>query len=309
MGRTDPCVDAMSTSVTRHTLPNGHSLSRLVCGAWRWADAAQGSAQDHLRRIETCLDQGISSFDHADIYGDYRCETLFGQALALRPALANHIEVVSKTDIVLVSPGAPGKRIKHYDTRPEHVRASVQRSLQRLGVPVLNLILLHRPDPLMDADTLGPALDALVDDGLVLGVGVSNFMPWDMDLLQSRMRHRLQTNQIECSLGHTSALHDGQLAHAQHHRHPVMAWSPLAGGQLLQHPRLWPALEALGQAQGVTASAVAVAWLLQHPAHILPVMGSTDLGRMAQWAQAQQVHLDRPTWFELLELANGHEVP
>jgi predicted oxidoreductase len=294
---------------SRLTLPNGHSLSRLLCGAWRWADAEACAPQDHLRRIETCLDQGITSFDHADIYGDYRCETLFGQALALSPSLAQRLEVVSKTDIMLVSPGAPNNRTKHYNTSPEHVRASVQRSLQRLGVPVLSLILLHRPDPLMDADALGPALDALVDDGLVLGVGVSNFMPWDVDLLQSRMRHRLQTNQIECSLLHTAPLSNGQLAHAQQHRMPVMAWSPLGGGQLFAHHPLHQHLAQWAQAQGVSASAVAVAWLLQHPGRLMPVMGSTDLGRMAHWAQALQVHLDRPTWFELLELANGHEVP
>lgn len=301
----------------RITLPNGQSLSQMVYGAWRLSEAADTSVDANLARIDACLAQGITTFDHADIYGDYRCEALFGEALRARPSLRDDIEIVTKTDIMLLSSQWPQTRVKHYDTTPAHVTASVERSLQRLGVERIDLLLIHRPDPLCDATALGQCLDRLITSGKVAGVGVSNFMPWDVDLLQSRMQHVLQTNQIELGLLHTAPFVNGQLAHAQQHRMPVMAWSPLGGGRLFTHvaqpgtaaARLARKLHALAQSFGVEASAVAVAWLMHHPAQVLPIMGSNQRTRMAQFAQATQVVLDRQTWFELYELANGHEVP
>lgn len=301
----------------RITLPNGQSLSQMVYGAWRLSEAADTSVDANLARIDACLAQGITTFDHADIYGDYRCEALFGEALRARPSLRDDIEIVTKTDIMLLSSQWPQTRVKHYDTTPAHVTASVERSLQRLGVERIDLLLIHRPDPLCDATALGQCLDRLITSGKVAGVGVSNFMPWDVDLLQSRMQHVLQTNQIELGLLHTAPFVNGQLAHAQQHRMPVMAWSPLGGGRLFTQvaqpgtaaARLARKLHALAQSFGVEASAVAVAWLMHHPAQVLPIMGSNQRTRMAQFAQATQVVLDRQTWFELYELANGHEVP
>ena len=163
----------------------------------------------------------------------------------------------------------------------------------------------------------GACLDGLIDSGKVRGVGVSNHMSWDVDLLQARMKHRLQTNQIELSLLHTAPLTNGQLAHAQQHRMPVMAWSPLGGGRLHTQAqavdtaaaRLAPKLQALAQASGTDATAVAIAWLMHHPVGVLPVMGSNQLERIQAFDRAFDVPMDRQTWFELLELANGHEVP
>jgi predicted oxidoreductase len=197
------------------------------------------------------------------------------------------------------------------------VSASVERSLQRIGVEVIDLLLIHRPDPLCDATALGACLDGLIDSGKVRGVGVSNFMPWDADLLQSRMKHRLQTNQIELSLLHTTPFINGQIAHAQQHQMPVMAWSPLGGGRLHSQAtqagtaaaRLAPKLTELAQASGTDTTAVAMAWLMHHPVGVLPVMGSNQLERIGAFAQAFKVPMDRQTWYELYELANGHEVP
>ncbi len=289
----------------------------MAYGVWRLSEASDTSVSANLARIDACLAQGITTFDHADIYGDYRCETLFGEASQSRPALRGQIEIVTKTDIMLLSRQWPGTRVKHYDTTPAHVTASVERSLQRIGVEVIDLLLIHRPDPLCDAGALGACLDGLIDSGKVRGVGVSNYMPWDVDLLQSRMKHRLQTNQIELSLLHTAPLTNGQLAHAQQHRMPVMAWSPLGGGRLHTEAqavdtaaaRLAPKLQALAQASGTDATAVAIAWLMHHPVGVLPVMGSNQLERIQAFERAFAVPMDRQTWFELLELANGHEVP
>jgi predicted oxidoreductase len=303
--------------MNRITLPNGHSLSPMAYGVWRLAEATDTSVNANLARIDACLAQGITTFDHADIYGDYRCEALFGDAVRARPALREQIEVVTKTDIMLLDPQWPDTRVKHYDTSPTHVRASVDRSLQRIGVDVIDLLLIHRPDPLVDASALGECLDSLIDSGKIKGVGVSNFMPWDVDLLQSRMKHRLQTNQLELSLLNTTPFTNGQLAHAQQHRMPVMAWSPLGGGRLHTQAgkagtaaaRLAPRLAELARASGTDTTAVAMAWLMHHPVQVLPVMGSNQIERIRSFNQASKVPMDRQTWFELYELANGHEVP
>jgi predicted oxidoreductase len=298
-------------------MPNGQTFSRMVYGVWRLSEAQDTSVNANLARIDSCLAQGITTFDHADIYGDYRCEALFGEAVKARPILRDQIEIVTKTDIMLMSKSWPNTRVKHYDTTPAHVNASVDRSLQRIGVDVIDLLLVHRPDPLMDPDATGACLDALVDSGKVRGVGVSNFMPRDVDLLQSRMKHRLQTNQIELGLLNTVPFVDGQLAYAQTQRMPLMAWSPLGGGRLhteatkqgTSAARLASRLAQLAQAHGVDESAVAIAWLLHHPIGVMPVMGSNRLDRIAQFSDATKVPMDRQTWFELYELANGHEVP
>jgi predicted oxidoreductase len=301
----------------RITLPNGHRLSQMAYGVWRLSEATDTSVNANLARIDACLSQGITTFDHADIYGDYRCEALFGDAIKARPSLRDQIEIVTKTDIMLMSQQWPTTRVKHYDTSHAHVTASVERSLQRIGVEVIDMLLIHRPDPLCDATALGACLDGLVDSGKVRGVGVSNFMPWDVDLLQSRMKHRLQTNQIELSLLHTAPFTNGQIAHAQLHHMPLMAWSPLGGGRLHSQAtqtgtaaaRLAPKLQALAHATGTDTTAVAMAWLMHHPVGVLPVMGSNQISRIEAFQQASQVPMDRQTWFELYELANGCSVP
>jgi len=307
----------MNSDIGRTKLPNSRTLSRMAYGVWRLSEAQDHSVSANLARIDACLAQGITTFDHADIYGDYRCEALFGEAIKSRPSLKSQIEIVTKTDIMLLSSQWPNTRVKHYDTSAAHVTASVERSLSRIGVDVIDLLLIHRPDPLMDAQDLGACLDSLIDSGKLRGVGVSNFMPWDVDLLQSCMKHKLQTNQLEVSLLHTAPFINGQLAHAQQHHMPVMAWSPLGGGRLHAQAgtpgtaaaRLAPKLAELALAAGTDTTAVAMAWLMHHPVGILPVMGSNQIERISSFGEAARVPMDRQTWYELYELANGHEVP
>jgi predicted oxidoreductase len=300
----------MQTIQLSPTLP---AFSRLVYGAWRMTDGDDATPQTALRKIELCLAQGITTFDHADIYGGYRCEALFGEALKLMPSLKPNIQIVTKCDIMLMTDQYPHRRVKHYDTSAAHIRASVDNSLQRLGVDNIDLLLLHRPDPMMDAAETGACLDALIDGGKTRGVGVSNFLPPDWNLLQSAMRHKLLTNQIEISLLQRDAFSDGSLAQAQQLQAPPMAWSPLAAGALLGDgdaaKRLRPALARLGREFGVEPDAVAVAWLLAHPARIVPILGTNNLQRMAKMTDCLKVKMDRETWHELWTLASGREVP
>ena len=300
-------------NMPRVELNSDLSLSRLACGVWRLSEAADTSASAVAARIRACLDQGITTFDHADIYGGYSCEALFGAALRAQPGLKARMEIVTKCDIMLLSDQRPDNRVKHYDTSSAHVQASVERSLHNIGVDAIDLLLIHRPDPLMDHHALGACLDGLIQSGKVRAAGVSNFMPWDLDLLQSAMKNRLLTNQIEIGLMQTRGLVDGQIAHAQRLGLPVMAWSPLGGGRLFGQEaaalRLRPALQRIAAAQGVDETAVAIAWLLHHPARIIPVLGTNDMQRIARMQDALRVTLDRQTWFELYSLANGVEVP
>lgn len=300
-------------NMPRVELNSDLSLSRLAYGVWRLSEAADTSAPAVAARIQACLDQGITTFDHADIYGGYSCEALFGAALRAQPGLKARMEIVTKCDIMLLSDQRPDNRVKHYDTSSAHVQASVERSLHNIGVDTIDLLLIHRPDPLMDHHALGACLDGLIQSGKVRAAGVSNFMPWDLDLLQSAMKNRLLTNQIEISLMQTRGFVDGQIAHAQRLGLPVMAWSPLGGGRLFGQEaaalRLRPALQRIAAAQGVDETAVAIAWLLHHPARIIPVLGTNDMQRIARMQDALRVTLDRQTWFELYSLANGVEVP
>ena len=288
-------------------------FSELVYGAWRLADDTDRSKAHIQKKIEACLDVGMTTFDHADIYGDYECETLFGQAFREMSEAHGITQHVSKCDVALISDKFPDRRVKHYDTSAGYIQQSVDNSLQRLGIECLDVLLIHRPDPFMDADETGAMLDSLVTDGKTRAVGVSNFKAHDYHLLQSRMNSRLITNQIEISLLANQAMTDGDLAYLQTERMTPMAWSPLAGGALFSdNPvavRLRPALQRHADAQGVDITAIALAWLMAHPAGIVPVIGSNNLDRIRAAADAARVQMSRHDWYELYELANGHEVP
>lgn len=296
------------------TLPHSDvALSRLVYGAWRLADDSDTSSAQVRRKIDAALGEGITSFDHADIYGDYQCEALFGQALAADPALRKRIQLVSKCDIALLSDKYPERRVKHYDTSAPYIRQQVEASLNKLHTDHLDLLLIHRPDPLMNAAETGAVLDELIDAGKVRAVGVSNFMPDQWRLLQAQMKNRLTSNQIELSVLERSAFTDGTLDALQLDRLQTMAWSPLAGGRLFGDDaaakRVRPLLEAVAADQGGRLDLAAFAWLLHHPATIVPVVGTNNIGRIEGLAGALDIELDRQQWFEIWTAAAGEEVP
>lgn len=285
-------------------------MSRIVYGMWRLADDSDISPGHVRSKIDACLAQGITTMDQADIYGGYAAESILGACLAESPGLRDSLEIVTKCDIVAPVGKYADRRVKYYDTSAAHITASVEASLENMGIEQIDLLLIHRPDPLMDAAETGAALDALIDSGKIRAAGVSNFRPWDWDLLQANMKQPLMTNQIEVSLAARDSFTNGDLAHAQQHRIRPMGWSPLGGGGLMtEKGALGGKLDDIADAQGVDRAAVAVAWLLEHPARILPVMGTNTLSRIATFGDAFKVEMDRQTWFELFEAANGCEVP
>jgi predicted oxidoreductase len=293
----------------RVELPGGVTLSRIVYGMWRLGDDADTSAAHITAKIAACLDQGITTMDHADIYGGYTVEGMFGTALA-GTDLRNRMEIVTKCGIVNPTGDYAAARLKYYNTSAAHITASVERSLRLLRTDRIDLLLIHRPDPFMDFDETGAALDGVVASGKVRAVGVSNFRPWDMKLLQARMTTPLAVNQIELSLQARAPFTNGDLTEMTHARMRCMAWSPLGGGQLLSATgALGDVMDRIAAEHGVDRGAVAVAWLLAHPAGILPVMGTNSLPRIRALSDALKVRLTREDWFDLYSAAEGRKVP
>jgi predicted oxidoreductase len=295
----------------------GPRLSPVVVGVWRMHTWGWTAAQ-RLDWIERCVDRGLTSFDHADIYGDYAVQGLFGEALALKPSLRQRLQLVGKCGISLVSPARPGHRVKHYDTSPAHIRSSVEASLQALRTDVLDLLLLHRPDPLMDAAETADALARLHRDGLVRHVGVSNFTPSQLELLACALPTplRVATNQIELHPLHRTPLHDGTLDQLQRLQCRPMVWSPLAGGRLVRPGhgdeaawRVHGALQSVARRLETSAATVAFAWLLRHPSRPLPVTGTHRLEALDEARAALSLRLDAQDWAEIWQSAANHELP
>ena len=293
----------------RIKISSSQTMSRLVYGMWRLGDDEDTSPSHVRNKISSCLHQGITSFDQADIYGGYEAEEILGNALK-GSKLRQEMEIVTKCNIVAPVGRYEGARVKYYDTSRHHIIGSVDLSLKLMGIDYIDLLLLHRPDPLMDHFETGAALDEIIASGKVRNVGVSNFKPWDWNLLQTAMKNKIVTNQIELSVLAHDGFTNGDVAFHQGNNTPIMAWSPLAGGDLFlkSNKKIVRQLEIIGEKFGVEPSTIAVAWLLAHPANILPVLGTNSLARIKTISKALQVKLDRQTWFEIYTAALGREV-
>jgi predicted oxidoreductase len=290
--------------------PEGPLFSPLVQGYWRLTDWHM-SPSALLDFIEAHMDLGITTVDHADIYGGYQCEARFGDALRLKPVLRENMQIVSKCDICLPVEGR--YTVKQYDTRASHIRKSVENSLKNLGTDRLDLLLLHRPDPLMDADEVAGVFDALHSEGKVLHFGVSNFRPETLDLLNDRLSHPLVTNQVEISPLQTVSLTDGTLDHCQRLRLRPMAWSCLGGGALFGDQAasgsLQKSIRTVANELGASPDQVVFAWVLALPSRPLPIIGSGRIERVRAAVGALDLKLSRTQWFSIYEAALGSEVP
>jgi len=287
----------------RNIHASGPKFSRIIAGAWRW-HTVDAKAVDAL--VRTSLDCGITTFDHADIYGDHGNEEIFGHVLGKDPSLRQSMQLVTKFGIKFASAKRPATWVKHYDTSAEHAVWSVDNSLRMLGTDRIDLLLIHRPDPLLDPEVIAEAFTRLKASGKVLHFGVSNFTPTQFEMLQSYLSFPLVTNQVEISLACTKPLFDGTLDVLMKHRVSPMAWSPLGGGNLMTGDG------AMFQKAGkynATHSQLSLAWLLKHPSRIFPVVGTTKVERLSDAVGALDVELDRQDWFEMLKIATGQEMP
>ena len=293
------------------TAAGGPTLSRIVAGAWRMADW-QFSVAERVRWIEGCLDLGITTFDHADIYGNYAVEALFGEALAAAPQLRERMQIATKCGIRMMSSARPEHRLGHYDTSAAHVERSVDNSLAALRTDRLDVLLIHRPDALMDADALAECFGRLRTAGKVRHFGVSNFTPAQFALLNRRIE--LVTNQIEASPLHIAPFYDGTLDQAQDLGKAPMIWSALAGGRLFTGDdeaarRVRAVLQRIAGERGVSVTTLVYAWLLRHPARLIPLTGSRRLDAMREAVAALDVEVDAQTWYEIWVAGNGAPAP
>lgn len=291
----------------------GPRVSQIVHGLWRLAGWARDT-KGILDLIRGCLEEGITTFDHADIYGDYTCESLFGAALARAGVDRSSIQLVTKCGIKLVSAKRPGHRVKSYDTSRSHIVASVENSLKCLNTDYVDLLLIHRPDPLMDPRQVADAFGYLRESGKVRHFGVSNFLPSQFETLASKLDVPLVTNQIEYSVMNLAAHADGSIDQCQRLDIRPMAWSPLGGGRLFaddseQATRLRETLGRIGRdVGGASIDQVAVAWVLKHPVQFVPVLGTGNMDRIRRIVAALGIDLSAEQWFEIRRASLGVDI-
>ena len=293
---------------------DGPRFSRLVHGLWRLADWNK-SSKEIAGLIDHCLAEGITTFDHADIYGDYTCEGLFGRALAESGIDRSTIQLVTKCGIWLVSKNRPHHKVQGYDTSRTHIVTSVEASLKSLGTDYVDLLLIHRPDPLTDPAEVSEAFVSLRDAGKVRHFGVSNFLPCQFEMLAAHLDVPLVTNQIEYSVMEMGGQADGSIDLCLRLGMRPMAWSPFGGGRLFhedsaQAKRLRQALADVGRdLGGASVDQVALAWVLRHPAQFVPVLGTGNPARLSKAVAALDLALSREQWFRIWQASTGHDVP
>ena len=303
------------------------SASRLAYGCWRIAvnergDAAGSDGQSPGRQaVLTAYETGYTLFDHADIYGGGESEKLFGQVLSEVPGMRERILLTTKCGVRKPAEPKPQSPYR-YDFSAEHIIRSCEGSLRRLRVETIDLFQLHRPDYLMDPAEVAGAFSQLKESGKVREFGVSNFRPTQLDALQRACSMPLIANQVEISLANLKCFEDGTLDQCLGGRITPMAWSPLGGGKLADGARqvlptqevyetteINSALDAIARVHGASRPAVALAWLMKHPAGIIPLVGSTSPANIRAAAQADELDLSREEWYQLLRVARGQPFP
>lgn len=295
--------------------PTGPDVSALAYGVWRLGDDPAGSSVARIReKIDTCLEVGITTFDHADIYGLYTCEGLFGRVLKESPALRDQMQIITKCGINVVCGNRPGVRVNHYDVTAPAIERCVERSLRELNTDHVDVLLVHRPDWLTSAEETARGLLRVIASGKVRSVGVSNYSTHQFALLSKYLGSAPVTNQIEVNLLRMDAIYDGTLDQCQAADVRPMAWSPLGGGRLLTSSdaaavRTRAALTRIGAEYGATAEQIALAWVALLPSNPQVVIGTNQPSRIRDAAGSLRLKLDRQHWYELWEAAQGRSVP
>ena len=300
--------------MNRINLTNDLGLSRIVHGQMRINDWKM-SGHELLRLMEELIDLGVTTFDHADIYGNYSCEARLGEVLSLKKNLRERIEIITKCGIKLKSDKYPDRKIKYYDYGYEHIVTSVNNSLTNIGTDHIDLLLLHRPAPFFDPEAVAKAFSILKKEGKVLHFGVSNFTPGQFEMLNSFTEERLVTNQVEISPYCLEHFENGNFDFFLKEKIKPMAWSPLAGGRFLnprdeKGSRIMQALTEVAEELNVPMiDKVIYAWLLKHPASIIPVVGSGKTERIKYAVEALNVDMTLEQWYRIFIASKGKDLP
>ena len=284
-------------------------LSNLVAGTMNWgAWGKKLSSTDMAKRIEFCLEHDISTFDHADIYGGYTTEAEFGNAFKASKIDRSKVQFVTKCGIQSISENR-NTTIKHYDYSRAHIIHSVENSLKNLQTDFLDVLLLHRPSPLMDAHEVADTVFELIREGKILEFGVSNFSPLQTELLREKIK--IEYNQIQFSVTQLQPMSDGSLDYMQSNHIHAMAWNPLGSVFKLndeKSTRIKTCIDKLSIKYNVSAEVILFAWIQKHPANILPIFGTTDFDRIKNLSKSNETVLNLEDWFEIWEASLGRKV-
>jgi predicted oxidoreductase len=284
--------------------------SKIIAGTMTWGVWGKNlSTAEMSSLMHVCLDAGISTFDHADIYGGYTTEAAFGKAFAESGIVREAIQLISKCGIQYMAESRNNK-IKHYNYSAEYIIWSVEQSLKNLQTDYLDLLLLHRPSPLMRAEEIAFAVEKLKSEGKILSFGVSNFTPIQTDLISKEVA--VAYNQIQFSATHLEPMLDGSLDHMQLNNIKPMAWSPLGTAFKSEDEKsvhVRKIAESFAEKYNTTSDLVLLAWLMQHPSGIMPVCGTTDSGRIKKLPSAIELSLELEDWFAIWVESAGHKVP
>ena len=287
-----------------------NKLSKIISGTMSWGSwGKQLNTQEMISLIQHCIKNGITTFDHADIYGGYTTEQAFGKALYEGGIKRDAIQLISKCGIQYMAETRDNK-VKHYNYSKDYIIWSVDESLRKLRTDYLDVLLLHRPSPLMHPQEVMEAVAKLAQEGKIKDFGVSNFTPSQVDLIASEVP--VTMNQIEFSLTNCEAMHNGDLDHMMLKKMIPMAWSPL--GHVFredteQTRRIHKQLGVLMDKYNATEDQLLLAWIMKHPAGIHPITGSTNKDRIANAARAVDIDLELEDWFLILVASQGHKVP
>lgn len=285
-------------------------LSPIIAGAMNWGVWSRSMTTDEMATLmQQCLDFGITTFDHADIYGGYTTEAEFGAAYCRSKIKRESIQIISKCGIQHITGNRPNK-VKHYDYSKEYIIKSAEASLKHLCTEYLDILLLHRPSPLMHPDEVAEAVEKLKADGKIRDFGISNFTNSQADLIRSRTE--VCCNQIEFSATAFEPMLDGSLDYMMMHNIKPLAWSPIGcvfKENTAQTQRLKALLMELMVKYEVTADVILLAWIMRHPAGIIPVSGSTNPERLKNQIKAKDLTLDLEDWFAIWTESMGEKVP
>lgn len=286
-------------------------LSPIIAGVMNWGvwdKNLNTKEMNHL--IHLFIENGITTFDQADIYGGYTTEASFGKAWVNTKIDREKIQLISKCGIQYVSDNRPENKLKHYDYSTDYIIWSVENSLKNLHTDYLDVFLLHRPSPLMQADEIALAVEKLKTSGKIRSFGVSNFTPSQTELL--RQKTEIGFNQIQFSATNHEAMIDGSLDYMQLHGIQPMAWNPLGvvfRENTEQTQRLKLLFSKLIEKYHVGSDLILLAWILQHPANILPVAGTINVSRIQQLMKAKSLVLEAQDWFAIWTESMGNKVP
>mgnify|MGYP000182767076 CR=1 FL=1 len=282
------------------------NFSSIISGTMTWGEWGKNySTKEMASLIEHCVSIGVSTFDHADIYGDYSNEAEFGAAFKESGIERESIELISKCGISRVC-DRRNYMVHHYNYTKEYIINSVKQSLQNLQTDYLDVLLLHRPSPLMNPYEISEAITYLKNKEMIRSFGVSNFTPSQLSMIDKQIS--VEINQIEISLTKYDSMYNGQLDQCLEKKITPMSWSPLGAAMKKENPKLTLTLDRLSKKYGLEVSQILIAWLVKHPAGIIPVVGTTQKDRIAQALEASKVDLELEDWFDLLEATRGHQI-